>query len=168
MLGKSLIQADPVRTQSSSLSHNLSRPSNLLCNSTMRSISPSVLLAIIGCIVALFPEAAIARTVPVYIYRALPTSSPTSVPSYQPSARPSLQDVSYLRTAYGEPSSGFYLIICLSSALLAAIAITSLLIWKKRKTSPPEEEEEEEDRSGWSAWLTPFWSGDSQRHREDR
>ena len=155
-----------MRTQSSSLSHNLSRPSNLLCNSTMRS--PSVLLTIIGCIVALFPEAAIARTVPVYIYRDPPTSSPTSVPSYQPSARPSLQDVSYLRTAYGEPSSGFYLIICLTSALLAAVAITSLLIWKKRKTSPPEEEEEEEDRSGWSAWLTPFWSGDSQRRREDR
>eukprot|EP00984_Skeletonema_dohrnii_P020507 scaffold10013_cov79-Skeletonema_dohrnii-CCMP3373.AAC.11 len=43
-------------------------------------------LLLIGC--ALFPEAAFGR-LPIYIYRAPPTSSPTSSPSYQPSARPS-------------------------------------------------------------------------------
>lgn len=136
-------------------------------NSIMRS--PSVLLPIIGCIIVLFPGAAIARTAPLYVYRDPPTSSPTSTPSYQPSARPSLEQTSYLRTAYGEPSSGFWLIIGLISALLAAVVVASLLVRKKRKTSPPEAETEaEEERSGWPAWLPSFWSGDSQRHKVDQ
>uniref|UniRef100_A0A6U3THY2 Uncharacterized protein n=1 Tax=Skeletonema marinoi TaxID=267567 RepID=A0A6U3THY2_9STRA len=57
--------------------------------------SPSVLLTFIGCVFALFPEAALGRLVPYYIYRAPPTSSPTSTPSYQPSARPSSHPTSY-------------------------------------------------------------------------
>lgn len=44
-------------------------------------------LILIGCI--LFPEAALGRLVPVYVWREFPTSSPTSSPSYQPSAQPS-------------------------------------------------------------------------------
>ncbi len=132
---------------------------------TMRS--PSVLLSIIwGCIIVLFPDVAIART-SIYVYRDPPTISPTSAPSYQPSARPSLEHKSFLRTAYGEPSSGFWVIIGLISALLVAVVVASLLVRKKRMTSPPEAEAEE-DRSGWSAWLPSFRSGDSQRQRVDR
>lgn len=65
-----------------SLSNNLIP----ISNETMRS-SLVARLILIGCI--LFPEAALGRLVPVYVWREFPTSSPTSTPSYQPSVRPS-------------------------------------------------------------------------------
>ena len=42
-----------------------------------------------------FPKAALGALVPIFVYRAPPTSSPTSSPSYQPSLRPSLKPSSH-------------------------------------------------------------------------
>jgi len=50
-------------------------------------------LLLIGC--ALFPEAAFGRLVPIYVWRAAPTSSPTETPSYQPSSRPTSEPSSH-------------------------------------------------------------------------
>eukprot|EP00984_Skeletonema_dohrnii_P020518 scaffold10013_cov79-Skeletonema_dohrnii-CCMP3373.AAC.22 len=103
------------------------------------------LLTFIGGVVVLFPEAALGRTVPYYVYRAPPTSSPTSSPSvsYQPSHQPSLwptlQPESHLRTADAKPSSfGLWSIISLAAGALLA-GVVSLLVWKwkKRHSSPP-------------------------------
>jgi hypothetical protein len=129
--------------------------------------SPSVLLTFIGCVFVLFPEAALGRTVPYYVYRAPPTSSPTSSPSYQPSASPISLHESYLRTADAKPSSfGLWLIISLTGALLAGVASLLVWKWKKRNASasppeaevppkvPPKEEGGEEDKGGW---LPSFW-----------
>ena len=58
---------------------------------TMRS--PLALL-LFGC-VALLPQDALGRLVPIYVWRNLPTSSPTSSPSYQPSFRPSSRPTSH-------------------------------------------------------------------------
>ena len=115
---------------------------------TMRS--PLALSAfIIGCVVILFPNAALGVTVPAYNYKAPPpTGSPTSVPSYQPT----LQPESYLRTAYGEPTSGFWLITSLAAGALLA-GVVSLLVWKKRDTLPPEDEGE----GGFLDWISSFW-----------
>mmetsp|Transcript_20829 Transcript_20829/g.29836 ORF Transcript_20829/g.29836 Transcript_20829/m.29836 type:complete len:158 (+) Transcript_20829:84-557(+) len=58
--------------------------------------SPLALLSCIGfAVLLLFPKAALARTVPLYMYREPPTSSPTSTPSDQPSARPSIAPTDY-------------------------------------------------------------------------
>jgi hypothetical protein len=48
--------------------------------------SPLALLLFIGCV--FFPQAALGVVVPVYVYRAPPTSSPTSQPSSRPSSQP--------------------------------------------------------------------------------
>eukprot|EP00984_Skeletonema_dohrnii_P037218 scaffold39063_cov128-Skeletonema_dohrnii-CCMP3373.AAC.1 len=52
----------------------------------MRSLHLALLLLLRACLV---PKAAHGRLVPIWIYRAPPTSSPTSSPSYEPSSRPS-------------------------------------------------------------------------------
>ncbi len=50
--------------------------------------SPLALLVFIGCVL-LVPKAALGIPLPLYVYRAPPTSSPTASPSYRPSFRPS-------------------------------------------------------------------------------
>ena len=134
--------------------------------------SPLALLSCIGVGVAVLSnKAAHARTVPLHVYRAPPTSSPTSTPSIssQPSLRPSMQHESYLRAAHEKPSSELWLIIYLTSALLCLAIVISCLVCKARKTSSPEEEEEaeaeaeaeeEEKGVGWHAWISSFWLGE--------
>jgi len=120
---------------------------------------PLGLLTFIGCVVVLFPEAALGRTVPYYVYRAPPTSSPTSSPSvsYQPSLWPTLQPethLSHLRTADVKPSSfGLWSIISLTGALLAGVVSLLFWKWKKRDTLSPEDD-------GWLDWLSSFLPGD--------
>jgi len=115
-------------------------------------------LDLLTCVAVLFPEAALGRTVPYYIYRAPPTSSPTSSPSvsYQPSLWPTLQPeshLSHLRTADVKPSSfGLWSIISLTGALLTGVVSLLVWKWKKRDTLPEDD--------GWLDWISSFWPGD--------
>ena len=134
-----------------------------LTRDTMRS--PSVLLTFIGCVVVLFPKAALGR-MPYYIYRAPPTSSPTSSPSYshQPSLRPSMQPSlssssisrSFMTTEGERSSYAPVFISSLIGALLCLVGVGYALIRRKRNRSTPEPIEE--DGGGW---LPSFWGNDS-------
>ena len=133
-----------------------------LTRDTMRS--PSVLLTFIGCVVVLFPKAALGRS--HYVYRAPPTSSPTSSPSYshQPSLRPSMQPSlssssisrSFMTTEGERSSYGPVFITSLIGALLCLVGVGYALIRRKRNRSTPEPIEE--DGGGW---LPSFWGNDS-------
>ena len=128
---------------------------------------------LIGCVVLISPKAVHvhARTAPLYVYRAPPTTTPTFSPSIssQPSLQPSLQHESYyLRSSHKKPSSELLLVICLTSALLllCVASVVSFLVSKKRNISSPEEEEEEEVKAdaeaerkgvGWYTWVSSFW-----------
>jgi len=146
-------------------SHYLPVISSYISDKTIMR-SPVTLLTFIGCVLVLFPKAALGRTVPHYVYREPPTSSPTSSPSYshQPSLRPSMQPSltsssisrSFM-TAEGERSSyGPVFITSLIGALLCLVGVGYALIRRKRNRSTPEPIEE--DGGGW---LPSFWGNDS-------
>eukprot|EP00984_Skeletonema_dohrnii_P009492 scaffold3626_cov69-Skeletonema_dohrnii-CCMP3373.AAC.6 len=133
--------------------------------------SPSALLAFIGCVAVLFPQAALGRTVPVYVYRTPPTYSPTSSPSvsFQPSLRPTLPPASSSsitsNLALASSPTGNWWIAFLVGAMLCFAGAMYKLDKKqklKRENSTPAEEEPEEEpaaeenKDGWFAWL---WSG---------
>eukprot|EP00985_Skeletonema_marinoi_P001337 scaffold534_cov101-Skeletonema_marinoi.AAC.2 len=134
--------------------------------------SPVALLAFIGCVVVLFPQAALGRTVPVYVYRSPPTYSPTSSPSYshQPSLRPTLPPASSSSSitsnlALAPSPTGNWWIAFLACALVCFAGVMYKLdkkqkLKQKNSTTAEEEPEEappaEESQGGWFAWL---WSG---------
>ena len=132
--------------------------------------SPVALLAFIGCVVVLIPQAALGRTVPVYVYRTPPTYSPTSTPSvsFQPSLRPTLPPASSSsitsNLALAPSPTGNWWIAFLACALVCFAGVMYKLDKKqklKQKNSTPAEEEPEEappaeeSQGGWFAWLWP-------------